>query len=514
MTFLRWILAFVLAAAVVPMCLADTPKKVALVVGNSDYLNEPHLNNPANDAKAMAAALRAKGFQVIEAENVTKAEFESAIGKFGDALNAGSTGLFYYAGHGMQVDGRNFLLPIDAKIQREEKVRIEAVDVDDVISQMTDAKARFSLVILDACRNNPFEHRFRSIGGGLALLNAPEGTFIAYATAPGSVAADGEGEHGIYSQALLHAMELPGLKVEDVFKAVRINVSQITHGAQVPWESSSLMGDFYFTPVAPIAPTNLTAQAELAQIAAARAALERAQAAFQLAAAGGGVRTLNRGDAQGSFATTLPGFGRFGPIDVQINVRGHRVSGFGTLTGYPIPCNAIGDVDHTTINFNLICTYIEGSGASNFSFSFKGRLAETDHGSPYFKTSYEGGADGTHAAGIADMTKVADDDVFGTYVGEITLPRLGVVRAVMATSDGNIAGFSTRGTPCKITGNAHGVTANFVLSCSAGGMTGTNGLSETSFNGQFVKENGRYALKSNYTTSDRETGTLVWNAEK
>ena len=514
MTFMRWIVAVVLAAALAPACLADTAKNVALVVGNSDYVNEPHLKNPANDAKAMAAALRTKGFEVIEVENATKAEFENAIGRFGDELGAGATGLFYYAGHGMQVDGRNFLLPIDAKIQREERVRIEAIDADDVISQMTDAKAKVSMVILDACRNNPFEHRFRSVGGGLAQMNAPEGTFIAYATAPGSIAADGTGDHGAYTQALLEAMQQPGLKVEDVFKTVRINVSRITKGVQVPWESSSLTGDFYFTPAAPSS-TGLAAQAELAKIAAARAELEREQAAFQLAHAGGGaVRMLTRGDAQGSFATTLPGFGRFGPIDVQINVQGHRVSGYGTLAGYPIPCSAIGEVEHTTIDFNLICTYAEGSGASNFSFSFKGQLAAADNGSPYFKSSYEGGADGTQATGAVDLTKVADDDVFGTYVSEITLPRVGVVQAVIAASDGSIAGFSTRGMPCKITGNAHGVNANFVLSCSVGGLTGTNGLIDTSFNGQFVREHGQYVFKSNYTTSDRETGTLVWSAKK
>jgi uncharacterized caspase-like protein len=173
MTWLRWILALVLVAAFGPMSLADAPKKVALVVGNSDYVNQAHLRNPANDAKAMAAALRAKGFEVVEAENVTKSQFEKAIGKFGDALSAGATGLFYYAGHGMQVDGRNYLLPIDAKVDREERVRIEAINVEDVISQMTDAKTRVSMVILDACRNNPFERRFRSVGGGRAQRRAP-----------------------------------------------------------------------------------------------------------------------------------------------------------------------------------------------------------------------------------------------------------------------------------------------------------------------------------------------------
>jgi uncharacterized caspase-like protein len=660
MTWLRWILALVLAAACGSTAWADAPKKVALVIGNSDYANQAHLKNPANDAKAMATALRGKGFEVIEVENATKSQFERAAGKFGDALTAGATGLFYYAGHGMQVDGRNYLLPIDAKVEREERVRLEAINVDDIISQMTDAKTGVSLVILDACRNNPFERRFRSVGGGLAQMSAPEGTFIAYATAPGSVAADGTGEHGIYSQALLEAMQQPGLKVEDVFKAVRINVSKTTDGVQVPWESSSLTGDFYFTPAAPVAAAaneaelariaaakaelerqqaalkdaqaeaakvaaakadlerqqaalkqsqqdaaklaaekadlerqqaalkdvqaeaaNLAAakadlqrqqsalkdaqaeaaklaaakaelerqqaalkqsqqdaaklaaekadlerqqaalkdvQAEAAKLAEAKADLERQQAALKLAqASGGSARALGYGDTQGSFATSLPKAGRFGPTDVQINVQGHRVAGYGVIEGYQIPCNAIGTVEQTAIEFNLNCLYTIGNGAglagaTSFGYNFKGTLAHADDGTLYFRTSYTGDVQGAHLTGTADVRKVAD--VYGTYVGEIRLLRIGVVRAVMTASDGQIAGFSTEGMPCRINGKVDGTNASFVLSCNGGTAAGTNGTIETSFNGQFVRENGHYVLKSNYTTSDRETGTLVWNVKK
>jgi hypothetical protein len=176
---------------------------------------------------------------------------------FGERLNAGATGLFYYAGHGMQVSGRNFLIPVDAEITIEQRVRLEAVDVDVVLDQMQAAKSKVNMVVLDACRNNPFERRFRAIGGGLAQINAPEGTLIAYATAPGRVAADGTGENGLYTEELLRAMKEPGLKVEDVFKAVRVAVSRRSDGAQTPWEASSLVGDFYFVPpvASPAPPT-------------------------------------------------------------------------------------------------------------------------------------------------------------------------------------------------------------------------------------------------------------------
>ncbi|MFM7346294.1 MAG: caspase family protein [Tagaea sp.] len=232
---------------------ASAAKKVALVIGNGAYTEAP-LRNPVNDARAVARQLRAKGFDVLLRENVTKTQFGDAVADFGEKLAAGDTALFFYAGHGMQVQGRNYLLPVDARITSEQRVRLEAMDVEAILDQAAAARAAVSLVILDACRNNPFERRFRSTGGGLAQINAPEGTLIAYATAPGRVAADGDGDNGLYTQEFLKALAEPGLKVEEVFKQVRINVARASGGAQIPWEASSLTGDFFFVPPRPAAP--------------------------------------------------------------------------------------------------------------------------------------------------------------------------------------------------------------------------------------------------------------------
>jgi len=222
--------------------------RVALVIGNSAYPGSAALRNPVNDARAMAAKLHALGFDVTAVENGTKQQMERAIGLFSHKLNANTVSLFFYAGHGMQVNGKNFLLPIDAEVETEQTVRLEAVDVDAVLDQMSGAQGRFNIVILDACRNNPFEHRFRGRAGGLASIDAPAGSYIAYATAPGKVAADGSGDHGLYTSELLAALDAPDAKIEDVFKHVRASVIEKSAGNQTPWESSSLTGDFYFTP--------------------------------------------------------------------------------------------------------------------------------------------------------------------------------------------------------------------------------------------------------------------------
>ena len=227
---------------------ASAEKRVALVVGNGAYRDAP-LRNPANDARAIAASLREAGFEVILRENAGKQALERALADFGEKLGPDAVGLFYFAGHGIQVRGQNYLVPVDAQIANEARVRVEAVDADLAVEQMAAAGAKVSLVILDACRNNPFERRFRSQGdGGLAQIRAPAGTLIAYATAPGRVAADGEGANSVYSAALASALRQPGLAVEDVFKQVRLQVSRATGGQQVPWESSSLTGDFVFRP--------------------------------------------------------------------------------------------------------------------------------------------------------------------------------------------------------------------------------------------------------------------------
>ncbi|MDO8933998.1 MAG: caspase family protein [Rhodocyclaceae bacterium] len=226
------------------MASTGAEKRVALVIGNAAYPGAGALKNPANDAKDIAAKLRRLGFDVIVQTNVRQKEMLRSLTEFGDKVQSGAEALFFYAGHGMQVRGRNYLIPIDAEIRSESSVSSEAVDVDQLLDKL--APARLSMVILDACRNNPFERRFRGGGQGLAQINAPAGTLIAYATAPGKVAADGDGRNGLYTAELLAAMDVPGIKIEDVFKRVRANVVRKSNEAQIPWESSSLTGDFYF----------------------------------------------------------------------------------------------------------------------------------------------------------------------------------------------------------------------------------------------------------------------------
>ena len=221
-------------------------KRVALVIGNAGYA-VGRLNNPVLDARAMASALRGLGFEVLAREDVDHQKLRRAIADFGERIAGGGVGLFYYSGHGLQVNGRNYLVPVDAELKSERYVAAETVDVDSVLAQMQEAQTRVNIVILDACRNNPFAQRFRSLTRGLAFMDAPAGTYMAYSTAPGSLADDGEpGKNGIYTTELLRTLREPGLKIEDVFKRVRARVQQRTNQRQNPWDASSLTGDFFF----------------------------------------------------------------------------------------------------------------------------------------------------------------------------------------------------------------------------------------------------------------------------
>ena len=220
-------------------------QKTALVIGVSAYPTAP-LRNPVNDATAIADKLRSLGFDVTLKTNVSQREMTRAFSQFGQKLAPGSVALFYFAGHGIQVQGRNFLVPVDAEINTEASARSEAVDVDLMLHQL--GTARLSIVILDACRNNPFERRVRGPVGGLAQMDAPTGTLIAYATAPGRTADDGPGANGLYTTELLRAIDIAGLSVEDVFKQVRVNVLKASANQQIPWEASSLTGEFSFRP--------------------------------------------------------------------------------------------------------------------------------------------------------------------------------------------------------------------------------------------------------------------------
>lgn len=233
---------------------SQTERRVALVIGNSAYKDSPLLN-PVNDAKAMAQTLRSLRFEVLYGENLSQNDMKRNIRAFGEKIRNGGVGLFYYAGHGIQIRGINYLIPVGATIVSEEEVEYESVDVGLVLAQMAAARNQLNIVILDACRNNPFARSFRSAEKGLASIDAPSGTLLAYATAPGSVASDGEGANGLYTQELLKNMRLPGASIEKVFKQVRIGVQDKTQGKQVPWESSSLVGDFYFSVVGPVSVT-------------------------------------------------------------------------------------------------------------------------------------------------------------------------------------------------------------------------------------------------------------------
>jgi uncharacterized caspase-like protein len=233
---------------------AFTRQRLALVVGNAAYKDSP-LTNPVNDARAIAQALRESGFSVTLVENSDLRAMQAALRRFGDQLRAGGTGLFYFAGHGMQIKGRNYLLPVGGNIDREDEVAYQAVDAQAVLDKMEAAGNGNNIMILDACRNNPFTRSMRSGQSGLAQMDAPVGTLVAFATSPGSVASDGSGQNGLYTQYLLSAMRSPGLKLEDVFKQVRSQVRKDSQGKQVPWESTSLEGDFYFLAPKSIAPT-------------------------------------------------------------------------------------------------------------------------------------------------------------------------------------------------------------------------------------------------------------------
>ncbi|MGI9068546.1 MAG: caspase family protein [Pyrinomonadaceae bacterium] len=225
---------------------SGSPRRLALVIGNGAYENAPPLKNPPNDAIDIANVLSKVGFGVEHGVNLTQRQMKAMIREFGQKLRAGGQGLFYFAGHGVQLRGRNYLVPVDASIQSETDVEDQGVDTNLMLGMMDEAGNGLNVVILDACRNNPFSRSFRSASNGLAQMDAPSGTLIAYATAPGSVASDGNARNGLYTQELLKNMLIPGLSIEEVFKRVRISVRNTTAGKQTPWESSSLTGDFYF----------------------------------------------------------------------------------------------------------------------------------------------------------------------------------------------------------------------------------------------------------------------------
>jgi len=236
-------------AGVVPKDTYHT--RVALVIGNSKY-QKGQLPNATNDAKDMAQALQKYGFTVIHKQDIDQDAMEQAIDEFEQRISKNGISLFYYAGHGMQIKGDNYLIPLNSKIEKQEQVRSRAVNVQKIIDVMTDAGGRVNIVILDASRDNPFRGLFQTTGSGLAAIHIPQGIIVSYATAPGKTV----GDNGLYTANLLKAIEIPCLPIERVLKQTASEVERASGGQQVPWVSSWLTGkDFCFTPCRQVSPS-------------------------------------------------------------------------------------------------------------------------------------------------------------------------------------------------------------------------------------------------------------------
>jgi hypothetical protein len=233
---------------------ASAENRVALVIGQSAYRSVPALPNPANDAKMMTDLLTSAGFDVTTVPDASQTEMRRGIADFIDKLNnkgPDTVALLYYAGHGLQVDGENFLLPVDVSVLHETDVPLQGVRLNDLLNSLALIPSRTRIVMLDACRDNPFPELEKSIGHGLALVETKAGaagSFISFSTSPGAVAEDGAGADSPYTTALLAAAHEPGLTIEEALKRVRVSVNQATDGRQTPWDSSSLTTDFYFFP--------------------------------------------------------------------------------------------------------------------------------------------------------------------------------------------------------------------------------------------------------------------------
>jgi len=225
---------------------ANDPSRLALIIGNSAYRDAP-LVNPANDAKAVTGLFTRAGFTVDSRLNASRAEMMAAIESFGTAVRRPETKLvvFYYAGHGAQLDWRNYLLPVDAVVEKQEDMKQRCVDLGLLLGQLSAAKDKTFVVILDACRNNPFGKSYRPEQKGLSQFDAPVGSLLAYATSPGNVASDGEGQNGLYTENLVRELSKPGTRIEDALKRVRLNVRLASSGAQIPWETTSLESDVF-----------------------------------------------------------------------------------------------------------------------------------------------------------------------------------------------------------------------------------------------------------------------------
>ena len=279
--------------------IAITEERLALVIGNAAYRTDP-LDNPINDARLIASSLQRSGFNVTLRENLDRTALLGALRDFGNRLNENTIAVLYYAGHGLQLRDRNYLIPVDAEIRSEDEIPISGIDLSFILGRMSAARSRINIVILDACRNNPFAGKTVAAPRGLAQMDAPVGTLLAFATAPGKLAADsgtGSSANSLYALYLSKHLLTPGLPVESVFKRVREGVVKDTQQQQVPWESSSLQGEFAFVP---------------GVATAAREPAPDQEAAGELAF-WNSIQTSNRADEYRAYLRQYPN-GRFAPL--------------------------------------------------------------------------------------------------------------------------------------------------------------------------------------------------------
>ncbi len=257
---------FILIASTSTLVMAKSDLRFALVIGNSQYTHASKLKNPKNDSIDMAKTLRGLYFDTTLILDASKETIKKSIGTLLSKLKKdGGVGLFYYAGHGVQFEGSNYLLPIETKVGSEIDIMKQSVNITSLLNGMRKIDSATNIIILDACRDNPFKNVTRSgtrsasskksrslvriipsLNSGLSKLDAPSNTIIAYATAPGKVALDGVGRNSPYTAKLIESMQRPGLTIGEVFRQVRSSVVKQTNGQQIPWESSSLLNDFYF----------------------------------------------------------------------------------------------------------------------------------------------------------------------------------------------------------------------------------------------------------------------------
>ena len=241
-----YIFSFLLSLLVGSSAFAE--KRVALVIGNSAYKNISSLDNPVKDARLMAKVLEAQGFEVILGLDLEYRAMKRLIRRYTKKLRSSgrdTIGFLFYAGHGLQVAGTNYLVPVKAEIETEGDVDIEAISASSLLFGVREARNRLNIIVLDACRNNPYRSLFRSASRGLLQMNAPMGSLIAFSTSPGDVAADGSGQNSPFTKALAKSLQIPGLTIERVFKQARRKVYKVSNKQQLPWINSSVLGDFY-----------------------------------------------------------------------------------------------------------------------------------------------------------------------------------------------------------------------------------------------------------------------------